>query len=133
VPAPPYFAGGGQILAGGGVYHKRYSDNWQQTTSGQNSLIDIDDGVQYSYYLACVGNHLIGYGIGMIDSAFALPGVINNQEDIMNQSVVLDMTAFIAAGKEFNFVVEDLLRMQDVVNGDFNNPGPLSTLPGKHR
>jgi hypothetical protein len=51
----------------------------------------------------------------------------------MNQSVVLDMTAFIAAGKEFNFVVEDLLRLQDVVNGDFNNPGSLSTLPGKHR
>jgi hypothetical protein len=133
VPAPPYFAGGGQILAGGGVYHGRFSDNWQQTTSGQNSTIDIDDGVQYSYYLAVVGNHLIGYGVGLIDSAFALPGAINNQEDIMSQSVVLDMTAFIAAGKEFNFVVEDLLRMQDTVNGDFNAPGPLSTLPGTFR
>jgi hypothetical protein len=51
----------------------------------------------------------------------------------MNLSVILDMTAFIAAGKEFNFVVEDLLRMQDTVNGDFNNPGPKSTLPGTYR
>jgi hypothetical protein len=133
VPAPPYFAGGGTILAGGGVYHQRFSDHWQQTTSGQTSTININDGVQYSYYLAVVGNHLIGYGLGLVDSAFALPGAVNDQEDIMSQSVVLDMTAFIAAGKEFNFVKEDLLRMQDVANGDFNTPGPLSTLPGTHR
>ncbi|MCB9893888.1 MAG: hypothetical protein H6839_05545 [Planctomycetes bacterium] len=133
VPVPCYFGGGGTIQAGGGVYHKRFSDNWQQTTSGTNSTIDFDDGVNYSYYLACVGNHLIGYGIGLIDSAYALPGAVNNQEDIMNLSVVLDMTAFIAAGKEFQFVVEDLLRMQDTVNGDFMNPGILSTLPGTYR
>lgn len=131
VPAPPYFAGGGTIQAGGGVYHKRFSDQWQQTTSGATSQININDGVQYSYYLAVVGNHLVGYGLGLVDSAFALPGAINNQEDIMSQSVVLDMTAFIAAGKEFNFIKEDLLRMQDVANGDFMVPGPLSTLPGK--
>jgi len=130
VPAPPYFAGGGPILAGGGVYHRRFSAQWQQTTSGVTSLININDGVQYSYYLAVVGNHLIGYGLGLLDSSFALPGVIDNQEDIMSQSVVLDMTAFISAGKEFNFVKEDLLRMQDVANGDFMVPGPLSTLPG---
>jgi hypothetical protein len=133
VPVPDYFGGGGPITAGGGVYHQRFSDNWQQTTAGTNSTIDIDDGVNYSYYLAAVGNHLIGYGLGMVDSAFALPGVVNNQEDIMNLSVVLDMTAFIAAGKEFQFVVEDLLRLQDTVNGDWQNPGPLSTLPGTYR
>ncbi|MCA8914453.1 MAG: hypothetical protein KDB90_03505 [Planctomycetes bacterium] len=133
VPVPCYFGGGGTIQAGGGVYHKRFSDNWQQTTAGTNSTIDFDDGVNYSYYLACVGNHLIGYGLGMIDSAYALPGAVNNQEDIMNLSVVLDMTAFIAAGKEFQFVVEDLLRLQDTVNGDWMTPGPLSTLPGTYR
>jgi hypothetical protein len=51
----------------------------------------------------------------------------------MNQSVVLDLTAFIAAGKEFQFVLEDLVRMQDVSAGDWMNPGPLSTLPGTFR
>lgn len=132
-PVPDYFGGGGPIDTGGGVYMKRFSDNWQQTTSGTGSAISPDDGVIYSYYLAIIGNHLIGYGVGLVDSAFALPGVINNQEDIMNISVVFDMTAFIAAGKEFQFVVEDLLRMQDTVNGDFANPGPLSTLPGTDR
>ena len=132
-PVPDYFGGGGPIDTGGGVYMQRFSDNWQQTTGGTGSTISPDDGVIYSYYLAIIGNHLIGYGVGLVDSAFALPGVINNQEDIMNISVVFDMTAFIAAGKEFNFVVEDLLRMQDTVNGDFANPGPLSTLPGTDR
>ncbi|MCB9932425.1 MAG: hypothetical protein H6841_03295 [Planctomycetes bacterium] len=133
VPAPDYFGGGGPITSGGGLYHKRFSDHWQQTTGGANSTIDMDDGVNYSYYLAAVGNHLIGYGLGLVDSSFALPGVINNQEDIMNLSVILDMTAFIAAGKEFQFVVEDLLRLQDTVNGDWMNPGILSTLPGTYR
>lgn len=133
VPVPDYFGGGGTIPTGGGVFHQRFSDNWQQTTAGTNSLIDIDDGVQYAYYVGAVGNHLIGYGVGLLDSAFALPGVVNNQEDIMNLSVILDMTAFIAAGKKFQFVVEDLLRMQDTVNGDFTNPGPKSTLPGTYR
>ena len=51
----------------------------------------------------------------------------------MNISVIFDMTAFIASGKEFQFVVEDLLRMQDTVNGDWMNPGPQSTLPGSDR
>lgn len=133
VPVPDYFGGGGPINSGGGVYMKRYSDNWQQTTAGTGSAISIDDGVIYSYYLAAIGNHLMGYGLGMVDSAFALPGAVNNQEDLMNISVVFDMTAFIASGKEFNFVVEDLLRLQDTVNGDWMNPGPMSTLPGSDR
>ncbi|MCA8913132.1 MAG: hypothetical protein KDB82_15635 [Planctomycetes bacterium] len=133
VPVPDYFGGGGPIDAGGGVYMKRFSDNWQQTTAGTGSTISIDDGVTYSYYLAAIGNHLIGYGVGLVDSAFALPGVVNNQEDLMNISVIFDMTAFIASGKEFQFVVEDLLRMQDTVNGDWMNPGPQSTLPGSDR
>ena len=133
VPVPDYFGGGGPISCGGGVFHTRFSANWQQTTAGTGSTISIDDGVTYSYYIAVVANHLIGYGVGLIDSAFALPGVINNQEDIMNISVVFDLTAFIAAGKEFNFVGEDHLRMQDTVNGDFTTPGILSTLPGTYR
>jgi hypothetical protein len=133
VPVPDYFGGGGPIDCGGGVYMKRFVDNWVQTTSGTASTINVNDGVTYSYYLAAVGNHIIGYGVGLIDSAFALPGVVNNQEDLMNISVIFDMTAFIAAGKKFQFVVEDLLRMQDTVNGTFTNPGPLSTLPGVGR
>lgn len=130
VPVPDYFGGGGPIDCGGGVYMKRFVDNWVQTTSGTASTINVNDGVTYSYYLAAVGNHVIGYGLGLIDSAFALPGVVNNQEDLMNISVIFDMTAFVAAGKKFQFVVEDLLRMQDTVNGTFSAPGPLSTLPG---
>ena len=133
VPVPPYFGAGGPINAGGGVYHGRYILDFQQTTSGSNPTIDPEDGVQYSYYLAVLGNHLVGYSVGLVDSAFAAPGVIKNQEDIMNQSVVLDLTAFIAAGKEFQFVLEDLVRMQDVSAGDWMNPGPLSTLPGTFR
>lgn len=133
VPVPDYFGGGGPIQAGGGVYHQRFCDNWVQTTAGTNSTINIDDGVNYSYYIAVVGSHLVGYAVGLVDSSFALPGAINNQEDIMNLSVILDMTAFIAAGKEFQFVVEDLLRMQDTVNGNFTTPGPKSTLPGTFR
>lgn len=133
VPVPDYFGGGGPIDCGGGVYMQRFVDNWVQTTSGTASTINVNDGVTYSYYLAAVGNHVIGYGIGLIDSAFALPGVVNNQEDLMNISVIFDMTAFVAAGKKFQFVAEDLLRMQDTVNGDFNTPGPLSTLPGAGR
>ncbi len=133
VPVPDYFGGGGPIDCGGGVYMQRFVDNWVQTTSGTASTINVNDGIQYSYYLAAVGNHIIGYGVGLIDSAFALPGVVNNQEDLMNISVIFDMTAFIAAGKKFQFVAEDLLRMQDTVNGTFTTPGPLSTLPGKLR
>jgi len=133
VPVPDYFGGGGPIDCGGGVYMKRFVDNWVQTTSGTASTINVNDGVTYSYYLAAVGNHIIGYGVGLIDSAFALPGVVNNQEDLMNISVIFDMTAFIAAGKKFQFVAEDLLRMQDTVNGTFAAPGILSTLPGAMR
>ena len=138
VPAPDYFGGGGPINAGGGVYMKRYSDAWQGTTTGVGSLIDPDDAVLYSYYLAAIGNHLIGYGVGLVDSSFALPGVADGQEDIMNISVIFDLSAFIAAGKQFQFVTEDCLRMQDVVSNDpvtnqpygYANPGPNSTLPG---
>jgi len=133
VPVPDYFGGGGPITCGGGVYHGRFSTQWTDTTAGTSSTISQNDGVIYSYYLATVGNHLIGYGLGLMDSAFALPGVISNQEDIMNISVILDMTAFIAAGKQFQFVLEDILRMQDSVNGTFQDPGPKSTLPGKDR
>ncbi|MBP9890454.1 MAG: hypothetical protein KBG84_01000, partial [Planctomycetes bacterium] len=63
----------------------------------------------------------------------ALPGVVNNQEDMMNLAVVFDLSAFVAAGKRFQFVVEDVLRMQDVLNGTFSAPGPKSTLPGPGR
>jgi hypothetical protein len=117
---------------GGGLFTKRFIDAWWQTTDG-NPVVPIDDGLVFSYYAAVVGCHLMGYGVGLIDSSFTSPGVITNQEDIMAQSAILDMTAFIAAEKEFQFVTEDLMRMQDVVNGDWTNPGPLSTLPGSHR
>lgn len=133
VPVPDYFGGGGPISCGGGIFQKRFSDGWQQTTGGTSSTVNINDGLVYSYYLAAVANHVIGYGLGLIDSSFALPGVVDNEENIMNISVIFDLTAFIAAGKKFQFVSEDLLRMQDVVNGTFNDPGPKSTLPGKDR
>ena len=56
----------------------------------------------------------------------------------MNISVIFDLSDFIAAGKQFQFVTEDCLRMQDVVSNDpvtnqpygYANPGPNSTLPG---
>lgn len=136
VPAPDYFSAGGFIDAVGGIYLTAYIDLWRgvtETAGGAAPVVDRDDGVLFSYYLAVIAAHQVALGIGMANSSFALPGVVNNQEDIMNESVLMDMTAFIAAGKEFNFVLEDLLRMQDVVNGDFANPGPLSTLPGTDR
>lgn len=133
VPVPDYFGGGGGINALGGVYVRNFVDAWAGITSGSTPTVQPDDGVLFSYYLSVVGSHLIGYGLGLADSAFALPGVINDEEDVMNVSVVFDMTAFMAAGKRFNFVLEDLLRMQDVVNGDFMTPGILSTLPGTDR
>jgi hypothetical protein len=135
VPVPDYFGGGSvpsTASGGGGLFTKRFIDAWWQTTDG-NPVVPIDDGLVFSYYAAVVGCHLMGYGVGLIDSSFTSPGVITNQEDIMAQSAILDMTAFIAAEKEFQFVTEDLMRMQDVVNGDWTNPGPLSTLPGSHR
>jgi hypothetical protein len=135
VPVPDYFGGGSvpsTTSGGGGVFTKRYIDAWWQTTDG-NPVVPIDNGLVFSYYAAVIGCHVSGYGIGLVDSAFASPGVLNDQEDIMVQSAVLDMTAFIAAEKEFQFVTEDLQRMQDVVNGDWSAPGPLSTLPGTHR
>ncbi|MHC4840974.1 MAG: hypothetical protein ACYTDT_08490 [Planctomycetota bacterium] len=133
MPVPDYFGAGGTILAGGGVYHGDFMQQWLATTSGTASVISRDDGVIYSYYLGAISAHLVGYGVGLVDSSFALPGAVNDQESIMNLSIVLDLTAFIAAGKEMNFVVEDHLRMQDTVNGDFMAPGPLSTLPGTFR
>ena len=132
-PVPDYFGGGGGIDTGGGVYMGRYSDMWQLVTSGPNAKVNSEDNVLYSYYLAAIGVHLVGYGVGLIDSSFALPGVVNNQEDMMNLAVVFDLSAFVAAGKQFQFVAEDLLRMQDVVNGTFSAPGPKSTLPGPGR
>lgn len=133
VPVPDYFGGGSGIDTGGGVYMQRFVAMWEQITGGTSSLISRDDNVLYSYYLAVIGNHVIGYGIGLVDSSFASPGAINDQEDIMNQSVALDLSALVAAGKQFQFVTEDLLRMQDVVNGTFSAPGPKSTLPGPGR
>ncbi len=135
VPVPDYFGGGSvpsTTSGGGGVFTKRMIDAWWQTTDG-NPIVPIDNGLIFSYYSAVIGCHLIGYGVGLIDSSFTSPGVITDQEDIMAQSAVLDMTAFIAAEKEFQFVTEDLMRMQDVVNGDWTAPGPLSTLPGSDR
>ncbi|CAG0992013.1 hypothetical protein PLCT2_02525 [Planctomycetaceae bacterium] len=133
VPVPDYFGGGGGIDAGGGVYMGRFSDMWQLVTSGPNAKVNSEDTVTYSYYLAAIGVHVIGYGVGLVDSSFALPGVVNNQEDMMNLAVVFDLSAFVAAGKQFQFVVEDVLRMQDVLNGTFSAPGPKSTLPGPGR
>ncbi len=132
-PVPDYFGGGSGIDTGGGVYMKFYSDMWQLVTSGPNAKVSSEDNVLYSYFLAAIGEHVIGYGIGLIDSSFALPGVVNNQEDMMNQAIVFDLSAFVAAGKQFQFVSEDLLRLQDVVNGTFTAPGPKSTLPGPGR
>jgi hypothetical protein len=133
VPVPDYFGGGGAITTGGGVYQGRFRTQWDQTTTGPTSLISNDDTMRYSYFLATMGNHLIGYGIGLIDSTFALPGTQNDQSDIMSIAVVFDLSAFIAAGKQFQFVTEDLVRLQDVVNGDFTTPGSSSTLPGPNR
>ncbi|MBZ0137486.1 MAG: hypothetical protein K8I27_14055 [Planctomycetes bacterium] len=136
VPAPDYFSGGGFIDAAGGIYVSAYIGQWRgvtDTAGGATPAVSRDDGVKFSYYLAVLVCHQIGNGLGLVNSSFALPGVINNQEDIMNESVVMDLTAFIAEGKQFNFVLEDLLRMQDVVNGDFMTPGSNSTLPGSDR
>lgn len=132
VPVPEYFGGGGPVNGGGGVFFRRYIDQWWQTTDG-NSNIPKDDGLIFSYYAATIGCHLMGYGVGLVDSSFASGSVQNNQEDLMSLSVILDMTGFIAAEREFQLVKEDILRMQDVVNGDWMTPGPLSTLPGRDR
>lgn len=132
VPVPDYFGGGNPVSGGGGVFLKRYIDQWWQTTDG-NSVVLKDDGLTFCYYAAVVSSHLVGYGVGLLDSSFASISVINNQEDIMTLATTLDMTTYIASGKEFQFVTEDLQRMQDVVNGDWMTPGPLSTLPGSDR
>jgi hypothetical protein len=133
VPVPDYFGGGGPITCTGGIYMIRFSNNWQQTTGGTNSTVNINDGVTYSYFLAVIANHLIGHGLGLTASAFALPSAVTKQEHIMTTSVVYDLTAFIAAGKLFQFQLGDLLILQDVATGTFNNPGPDSTLPGTFR
>ncbi len=132
VPVPDYFGGGGPVNGGGGVFSVRYIDQWWQTTDG-NSNVAKDDGLTFCYYFATIGCHLMGYGVGLVDSSFASGGVQNGQEDIMSLSVILDMTGFIAAEREFQIVTEDLQRMQDVVNGDWMTPGQLSTLPGSDR
>ena len=132
-PVPEYFGGGGTVSGGGGVYCGDYGESWEQTTNGNSSLVSYNDTMTYSYFMAAIGNHVIGYGLGLIDSSFAIPGVINSEENIMNLSVIFDLSAFIAAGKHFQFVPEDLIRMQDIIDGDFLNPGPDSTLPGYKR
>jgi hypothetical protein len=133
MPAPDYFGAAGPVSSGGGVFLVRFVNQWWQSTDG-NPVTLKEDGLRFAYYAAAVGNHLIGYGVGLIDNSFASKGGVTDQEDIMNLSVVLDMSAFIATGKEFQFTVEDLLRMQDVVSGGtFESPGPRSTLPGTHR
>lgn len=134
VPVPDYFGGGGTIQTKLGVYLLRFMDMWQVVAGQASSFYPADDNVYYSYYMATVGCHIIGYGVGMIDSAFAVPGVANSkQQDIMNVNVILDMSAFIAGGQQFQFVTEDLIRMQDVVQGSWQTPGPASTLPGVGR
>lgn len=135
VPVPDYHGGGSipsSASGGGGVFTRRVIDRWWQTTDG-NANIAIDDGVLFSYYASVVGCHLVGYGLGLLSSSFAKADVIDDQEDIMALSVILDISAFIASEKEFQFTPEDLVRMQDVVNGDWQNPGPKSTLPGRDR
>lgn len=145
-PAPDYFGGGSGINTDGGVYLKAFVDMWLLATgaaTGTQGSISPDDTLICSYYLAAIGCHVIGYGIGLVDSSFAVPGVVNNQDDIMNLAVVFDLSAFIAAGKQFQFVVEDLERMQQVsgsttIGGvttqhSFMSPGPKSTLPGPGR
>lgn len=133
VPVPDYFGSGSGITTGGGVYTKRFIDMWLQVTTGPSSTLQPGDTVIFCYYLATIASHIVGYGIGLVDSSFAVPGVVNNQDDIMNLAVVFDLSAMIAAGKQFQFVVEDLMRMQDIVNGTYAAPGPLSTLPGPGR
>lgn len=135
VPVPDYFGGGSipsTASGAGGVYTRRVIDRWWQTTDG-NANVDIDNGLLFSYYASLVGCHLMGYGVGLLSSSFAKEDIINRQEDIMTLSVILDLSAFIAAEKEFQFTPEDLVRMQDVVNGDWQNPGSRSTLPGRDR
>jgi hypothetical protein len=128
VPAP----GGGEISFGGGVFTMRYVTLWAQVTEG-NSVIRTSDGMTFSYYLGAMGCQLMGYGLGLRAHSGFTAGANNKQDDIMNQSIVQDMSFLLAPGHQLQFVVEDLLRMQDVTAGDWQNPGPNSTLPGSDR
>jgi len=128
VPVP----GGGTFNAGGGIYTMRYVNIWALVTAG-NTVIPTDDGIKFAYYLAAISCHLVGYGVGLRGHAGFTAGAPTGQEDMMNQSLAQDMSFIIAPGHQLQFVVEDLLRMQDTVNGDWQDPGPNSTLPGRDR
>lgn len=104
----------------GGILMKRFVDRWKLVAAG-NAAIPVDDGSLFSYYLAAVTAHVIGNGVGLSNSTFSLPiGVVSDQDDIMNRRVILDMSALIAAGKQFQFVSSD----HTVLN---------TTLPGPNR
>jgi hypothetical protein len=128
VPAP----GGGSLNFGGGVYTIRYVILWAQITDG-NSVIQTNDGMTFSYYLGAIGCQLMGYGLGLRAHSGFTAGAFDKQDDIMNQSIMQDMSFLLAPGHQLQFVVEDLLRMQDVSGGDWQSPGPNSTLPGSDR
>jgi hypothetical protein len=135
VPVPDYFGGGSvpSVASGaGGVFLKRYIDNWWQSTAG-NSTLSVENGLRFSYFAAVISSHLVGYGVGLVDSSFTSFVEIPKEQDIMNSSALTGMSAFITALTNFQFTSEDLVRMQDVINGDYTAPGPRSTLPGSHR
>ncbi|MCC6574216.1 MAG: hypothetical protein IT462_10535 [Planctomycetes bacterium] len=131
VPAPEYFAGNGPITTKLGVYLLPWIAQWRIASGQAASVFTADDNVHYAYYLACIGTHIVGYGLGAVDSAFAVPGVANNkQQDIMNLSNVLDMSAYVAGGLELQFVVEDLQRFAHGTSGNWQAPSEDATLPG---
>lgn len=102
-----------------GILVRRFVDLWVQVAFS-NGAVDQDDGGLFAYYLAVIAAHVIGNGVGLANSTFALPiGTISNQDDIMNRSVVLDMSALIAAGKQFQFVSTDHFTLASTLPGQF--------------
>ncbi len=115
----PIAAGAPITNTDAGILVKRFVGRWLQVTAA-NAGIDQDDGALFAYYMAAVAAHVIGNGVGLANSTFALPiGTVSNQDDIMNRNVVLDMSALIVAGKQFQFVSTDHFRMKTTLPGQF--------------
>lgn len=123
----PYFDRAGEDGMGLGVYSWRYTDKW---ISAHSNYYDQLDGTHYCYFLAVVASHVIGQGVGVGSSGFTQE---LDQVFIMAQNANQDVSAFLAAGAQFEHRVGDLLLMQDVVNGTYSAPGSNSTLPGGGR
>ena len=115
----PNSAGAPIVDTDAGILVKRFVDRWIVLTAA-NAVIDQDDGALFAYYMAAVAAHVIGNGVGLANSTFSLPiGTISDQDDIMNRSVVLDMSALIVAGKQFQFVSTDHFTMKTTLPGQF--------------